>query len=41
MYETELHIEDGRAHCPNDDCDWFVPKGMEYLYGDHDCEGWD
>lgn len=33
--EEELIHDDGRAHCPHDDCDWWVPTGMEYLYLDH------
>ena len=25
----------GQAHCPYDECDWWVPVGMEYLYATH------
>lgn len=30
-----LVIKDGEAHCPVDDCDWWVPRGMEYGFLDH------
>ena len=33
--ETELVHDDGAAYCPNEDCDWWVPAGMEYMYYDH------
>lgn len=31
----DLVIEDGRAHCPVDDCDVWYPLGMEYGYLEH------
>lgn len=34
----ELVHNEGKAHCPTEDCDWWVPEGMEYLYESHDCE---
>ena len=34
----DLRVEDGRAHCPADDCDWWVPSGMQYLFHEHDCD---
>lgn len=30
-----LIMEHGQAHCPIDDCDWWVPAGMEYGFFDH------
>lgn len=33
--ESDLIIEDAEAHCPREDCDWWVPEGMEYLYHRH------
>jgi|AntDeeMinimDraft_5_1070356.scaffolds.fasta_scaffold13252_5 hypothetical protein len=33
--ETELVHDDGAAYCPHEDCDWWVPAGMEYMYYDH------
>lgn len=39
-YEVEtdddgLHHVNGRAECPHDGCDWWVPEGMEYLWEGH------
>lgn len=34
--EPLIH-KDGQAHCPNEDCEWWVPAGMGYLYADHEC----
>ena len=31
----------GQAHCPYDECDWWVPVGMEYLYATHRREDYD
>lgn len=31
----DLIHDDGQAHCPSDECDWWVPAGMEYLYATH------
>ena len=39
----DLVEEDGRAKCPEPNCDWWVPAGMEYLAAEHDCDaegGW-
>lgn len=33
--ERELVYDGERAHCPRDDCGWWVPKGMEYIYETH------
>ena len=33
----DLIHSDGEAHCPNEECDWWVPEGMEYLFDSHDC----
>ena len=30
-----LVYTDGEAHCPRDDCDWWVPTGMEYAMLEH------
>lgn len=30
-----LKTMDGKAHCPVEDCEWWVPKGMEYMFLDH------
>ena len=32
---NDLIHDDGQAHCPCDECDWWVPVGMEYLYSTH------
>ena len=40
MNEDDLISGDGSAHCPEPDCDWSVPEGMEYLATAHDCEEW-
>lgn len=37
-HEGELVHRDGRAYCPVEDCDWWVPGGMEYLYASHRAE---
>jgi hypothetical protein len=33
----EFTHTDGEYHCTSDDCDWWVPAGMEYLAADHTC----
>lgn len=33
-----LEHDDGKARCPHDGCDWWVPEGMEYLYAEHERE---
>ena len=33
--EEKLIHDDGAAYCPHEDCDWWVPAGMEYMYYDH------
>lgn len=38
MDTDDLIHKDGQAHCPNDDCGWWVPAGMEYLYLTHECD---
>lgn len=43
LHPDDLVVEDGRATCPDPDCEWWVPSGMEYLAAEHDCEaedGW-
>lgn len=31
----DIVYRDGEARCPYDDCDWWVPRGMEYAYLEH------
>jgi len=38
MNEEDFHYENGQYHCSNEDCDWWVPEGMEYMSEKHDCE---
>lgn len=35
MDPDKLIEDDGRSKCPEDDCDWWVPSGMEYLASRH------
>lgn len=30
-----LDNRDGQLHCPNENCDWWVPDGMGYMFIDH------
>lgn len=35
---SELIHSEGQAHCPNEECEWWVPEGMEYTYRSHRCD---